>query len=277
MIPSHEVPLEDALDIAAHYHQQNNLVLADRTYRDILKAAPDHFDALHHLSIVCYQRGKKDEAARLIVHARDLINQDENANARFWNNYAVIMAETGKMALALYGWDQALGMDPAFIDALSSKAHALWNIENYEEAEKLCRQALAIDPDFFDAQLNLGNALAAQGRHEEAIEIWRAITISKPFYAQSWNNIGNALRELGRLKESEEACRKALELDPKLVYAMNNLGNVLRDQGHPLDAEALFRKAVSLKPDYAEAQNNLGVALIDQQRFEEAATALRTP
>lgn len=271
---SHQVPLEDALKLAAQYHQQNNLVLADRTYRDILKAAPDQFDALHYLSIVCYQRGKMDEAVRLIAHAADVMDK-EHHTARFWNNYAVMMAETGNTERAMEGWDRAFAIDPGFIDALSSKAHALWNLQQYEEAEALCRRALAIQPDFFDAQLNLGNALASQSRHEEAIEIWRAITVSKPFHAQAWNNIGNALRELGRLKDSEEACRQALALDPKLVYAMNNLGNVLRDQGRPQEAEEYFRKAVSLKPDYAEAQNNLGVTLIDQQRFEEAATAIR--
>ena len=271
---SNAIPLDDALKIAAQYHQQNNLVLADRTYRDILKAVPDHFDALHYLAIICFQRGKTEEAATLIKRARDVMNESRN-DPRFWNNYAVMLAETGQIEDAMRGWDRAFKIDPDFIDALSSKAHALWGLKRYEESEALCRRALAIKPDFFDAQLNLGNALAAQDKQEEAILVWEQILASKPDYAQAWNNIGNALRERGRLKESEEACRKALTLDPKMVFAMNNLGNVLRDQGNPEEAEKLFRKAVSLKPDYAEAQNNLGVSLIDQQRYEEAATALR--
>lgn len=274
MTLTNNIPLEDALKIAAQYHQQNNLMLADRTYRDILKSVPEHFDALHYLAIICFQRGKFDEAATLIKRAR-AANDDASDDPRFWNNYAVMMAETSRIDEALPAWDRAFAINPDFIDALSSKAHALWGQKQYAESERLCRRALAIKPDFLDAQLNLGNALAAQGKQEEAVAVWEQTLRTHPEYAQAWNNIGNALRELGRLKESEEACRKALAIDPKMVFAMNNLGNVLRDQGHPEDAENLFRKAVSLKPDYVEAQNNLGVCLIDQQRYEEAATALR--
>ncbi|QQG36909.1 MAG: tetratricopeptide repeat protein [Micavibrio aeruginosavorus] len=271
---SNEVPLDDALQIAAGYHRQNNLVLADRTYRDILKAAPDHFDALHNLAIVCYQRGRLDEAARLIRQAYDAGGRESDA-PHFWNNYAVMMAETGQPEAALAGWDRAVELDPDFVDALSSKANALWKLERYQEAEALCRRALALQPDMLDARLNLGNALVAQGKREEALSVWQDITRDHPKFAHPWNNIGNALRDQGKLAEAEAACRKALELDPKLVFAMNNLGNVLRDQGKPKEAEEWFRKAVSLKPDYAEAQNNLGVALLDQQRYEEAATAIR--
>ncbi|MCM2343243.1 MAG: tetratricopeptide repeat protein [Alphaproteobacteria bacterium] len=271
---SNEVPLEDALQIAAGYHRQNNLVLADRTYRDILKAAPDHFDALHNLAIICYQRGRLDEAARVITHAYEAGGRESTA-PRFWNNYAVMMAETGSADKALSGWERAIELDPTFVDALSSKANALWALGRYEEAETLCRRALAIQPAMLDAQLNLGNALVAQGKREDALAVWQEITRIHPTFANAWNNIGNALRDGGKLTEAEAACRKALEIDPKLVFAMNNLGNVLRDQGKSKEAEDWFRKAVSLKPDYAEAQNNLGVALLDQQRYEEAATAIR--
>lgn len=271
---SADVPLEEALSIAAQYHRQGNLIVADRTYRDILKAVPDHFEALHYLAIICYQRGRVGEAADIVMRAYSAGGQD-SSDTRFWNNYAIMMAETGRMELALPAWDKAIRLDPQFIDAMSSKAHALWTSGQYTEAEALCRRALAINPDFRDAQMNLGNALASQGQYEDALAIWRALTDKSPNDAQAWNNIGNALRETGRLKDAEEACRKALEVDPRLVYAMNNLGNTLRDQGRPQDAEEWFRKAVSLKPDYAEAQNNLGVSLLDQRRYEDAATALR--
>jgi Tfp pilus assembly protein PilF len=61
---SADVPLEEALSIAAQYHRQGNLIVADRTYRDILKAVPDHFDALHYLAIICYQRGPRGRSRR---------------------------------------------------------------------------------------------------------------------------------------------------------------------------------------------------------------------
>jgi hypothetical protein len=41
--PAQEVTLDEALALAQGHHEAGNLVIADRTYKDILRAVPDHF------------------------------------------------------------------------------------------------------------------------------------------------------------------------------------------------------------------------------------------
>lgn len=259
------------MELARQHHMAGNLVLADRTYRDILESVPDHFPALHYLGLVNYQRANLPEAVRLLARAVEI--QPDDAECR--NNYAIMLAESGRPDDALREWGAAEALKPDFADIYSNRANTLWHIKRFEEAEKNCRRALDLKPDYFDAMLNLGNALMSQDKADEAIAVWKKAIDANPSYAKAYNNVGNALRDQGKIRDSEEYCRKAVELDPKYPDALNNLGNALRDQGKAAEAEGYYRKAVSLRPNYAQAHNNLAVALMDQARFDEAATSSR--
>lgn len=268
---STEVTLEQALEIGMAHAQANNLIAADRTFRDILESVPDHFDSLHHLAVISYMRGNMQAAMDAIEKAIAVNDEDEQC----WNNYAIFLSEQGRYDDALKAWDKALAIKSDFPDPYSNRANTLWMTERYEEAEASCRKALELKPDYIDALLNLGNALASQSKVEEAIQQWQKAVEINPAYSDAWSNIGNAQRELGNLSEAEEACRKALEITPNHHHALNNLGNVIRDLGNPKEAEELFRQAIAIKPDFSEAQNNLAVTLIEQGRYQEAVTAAR--
>lgn len=268
---STEVTLEQALEIGIAHVQANNLIAADRTFRDILESVPDHFDSLHHLAVISYMRGNMQAAVDFIEKAIKINDSDEQC----WNNYAIFLSELGRYDEALTAWDKATAINPDFPDPYSNKANTLWITGKLEEAETACRKALELRPQYIDALLNLGNALASQGKLEEAIESWEQALEINPSYSNAWSNIGNARRELGQLAEAETACRKALELTPKHHHALNNLGNVLRDLGQPKEAETCFRDAIAIKPDFAEAHNNLAVSLLDQGRYQEAVVSAK--
>jgi Tfp pilus assembly protein PilF len=50
------------LQTAVAFHQRGKLTEAERLYRDILKVAPGHFDALHLLGILKHQQNQNSEA-----------------------------------------------------------------------------------------------------------------------------------------------------------------------------------------------------------------------
>ena len=271
MPQDNQVTLEQALDLARRQHQAGNLVLADRTYRDILRAVPDHYPAVHYLGIVLYQRGNLPEALGLLTRAVKIAPKD----AHCWSNYAAMLAESGRADDAMKAWRRALKLNPALADAYSSMGNVEWTRGRIKQAEELCRKAIAIDPRHTDALLNLGNALASQRKFEDAIKCWRKAVKINPRFSKAWNNWGNALRDMGRVAESAEKCAKALECDPQNPQALNNYANALRDMGRADEAEAYYRRAVAADPSYAEAHNNLAINLIELSRFEEAATAAR--
>lgn len=266
-----KVTLEQALELARRHHQAGNLVLADRTYRDILQAVPDHYPAVHFLGIVLYQRGNLPEALGLLEKAVRIAPKD----AHLWSNYAAMLSESGRVDEAMKAWDKALRLNPRLADAYSNKGNVEWQRGRFRQAEELCRKALAIEPKHLDALLNLGNALAAQKKYADAIKQWQKAVKIEPQFSKAWNNWGNALRDMGRIAESEEKCRTALQCDPQNPQALNNLANALRDRGKPEEAEPYYRAATQADPAYADAHNNLATCLIDLARYAEAVTAAR--
>lgn len=266
-----EVTLEQAFEIGVAHEQAKNYVAADRTFRDILEAVPDHYDSLHHLGMVSYFRGNLPDAVNYIKRALEV----DDSSHYCWNNYAIFLSDSQRYEEALKAWDKSLEINPEFPDPYSNKANTLWILRRFDEAEEYCRKAIELKPDYTDALLNLGNALASQDKLEEAVECWEKIIEIDPDFSNAYSNLGNAYRDLGKLQESEQACRKALELNPNHVYALSNLGNVVRDLGNPIEAEGYYRQAIALNPGFAESHNNLSVTLLDQNRYDEAVVAAR--
>jgi tetratricopeptide (TPR) repeat protein len=271
MPPDNQVTLDQALELARRHHQSGNLVLADRTYRDILNAVPGHYPTVHYLGIVLYQRGNLPEALSLLERAVKIAPKD----AQCWSNYAAMLSESHRVDEAIKAWNKAIRLDPTLASAYSSMGNIEWQRGHFKRAEELCRKAIALEPRHTDALLNLGNALASQKKHAEAIKFWQKAVKINPRFSKAWNNWGNALRDLGRIRESYEKCEKALECDPQNPQALNNFANALRDLGRPEEAEAYYRRAVAADPAYADAHNNLAINLIELSRFEDAVTAAR--
>jgi len=61
--------LGQALGEAVALHRQGQLREAERIYARVLKAAPDHFDALNLLGAIKIQQGQFGEAQRLFSAA----------------------------------------------------------------------------------------------------------------------------------------------------------------------------------------------------------------
>lgn len=267
----YEVTLDEAFELAKGHHASGNYILAERTYRDILRAVPDHYPTTQYLGILLFQSGNYEDALTYL----GLALQEEPENAQCLNNYGGALAQLGRHEEALEYYAKALEVNPDYLDCLNNKAYACWSLEQYKEAERLSREALDIDPDNTVSLNGLAMALAKLVKFEEAIDLWeRASTINpdEPMFLVNW---GNTLREMGRLKDSEKICKKALELSPENPEALNNLANALRDTGKTEEAIALYRQATDIRPDYHEAHANLGIAYIDSQMYGDAAVAAR--
>lgn len=270
-LADNQVTLDTALELAQRHHQLGNLMLAERTYRDILQAVPGHYPSVHHLGVVLYQRGNVPESLHYLKLATEAAPKDPVC----WSNYGAILSEARQYAEALPALQKAVKLRPDYPEGYNNLSNTLWLLDRFPEAEKAARRAAELRPKYQDALLNLGNALVSQGKKEEAVTIWKKIVKTDPKHSKALNNIGNALRDLGRIGESETYCRRAIEANAANPEAWNNLANALLDQGKPGEAEECYRKATSLRPDYVQAHNNLAIALMHLQRHEEALTAVR--
>ncbi|MBX9579753.1 MAG: tetratricopeptide repeat protein [Gemmataceae bacterium] len=293
--------MDELLAAAVEHHQRGRLDAAERGYRAVLAATPDHPDALHLLGVAAHQRGRHAEAADLIGRAVALRPDaaDYHANlAEVWralgqperaadacraalrlrpdypeaaNNLGLALLQLGQPAEAVEYLRQALALRPAFALAHNNLGDALRAIGDTAGAIDHFRAAVRLAPDFAEAHSNLGQLLAERRQLDEALaHAARAVEL-RPDLAEAQSNLGNVLRELGRADGARRHYAEALRLAPNLATVHGNLGQLHQEEGRLDDAIASYQQALALDPGAARIACHLGTALAEQERYDEAA------
>ena len=286
-----ELTIDQALRQGVAAHKDGKLQDAERLYRAILQAQPNHPDANHNLGVLAVAVGKPLEALPLFKLAVETNPQVE----QFWLSYIdalikvgrfedakeVIVAgeQSGVSAAKMGGCRQQLADMPPTeegpskdqLDSLKSYYHA----GNLAEAEVLAVSLTEQFPNHSFGWQVWGVLLKQTGRIAESLLPMRKAAELSPHNAEVRSNLGVTLKNLGRLDEAEACFHEAIELGPDFAEGHNNLGNTLKELGQLKEAAASYRQAVALKPDFAEASSNLGVALQELGKLDEAEDSLR--
>jgi predicted O-linked N-acetylglucosamine transferase (SPINDLY family) len=235
---------DKSLASALQHHQAGRLAEAEPLYRRVLRAQPNHVDALQLLGLILHQQGRTEQA---IDHLRRAL--------RVKPDYAEVHNNLGNMLMEQSKWDEAIAS---------------------------FREAIRVKPGYAQAYGNLANtlskfgvALLREGRPADAKACYEEVLRIQPNQAEAHNNLGIAYKSLGQLNAAAACYQNALRCDPGHIESLYNLGNVLMDQGRIAEAQTSFEEAVRRRPDYAEAHNNFGIVLKEQNRIEEALTRYR--
>jgi tetratricopeptide (TPR) repeat protein len=81
--------------------------------------------------------------------------------------YVYYRSEDYDRAIAEY--DNALHINPNFVEAYTGRGNAYYRSGNYDQAIEDYNEALRINPDFVEAYNNRGNAKRSKGDYDEAI------------------------------------------------------------------------------------------------------------
>ena len=259
----------EALKRALTLHQTGNLLEAAAIYKAVLASKPDHYDCLHLLGIVAYQRGDHGEAIRLI--------------------------------------DKALAVKPDFANAYNTRGNVLKEMEELNKALESYNTAVLINPNHFDALHNIGSTLQHLQRFHEAVASYDRALVKHPDHPKTLSARGYCLYKLGRLDESLVSLDKALAIIPNdsegyehrgnanydafgyldeasarydRAFALIIRGNILSETGRFDEALASYDKAqvtcrrtVGLRHDFPEAWTGLSYALIALERWADAESA----
>jgi len=98
----------------------------------------------------------------------DTISTPSSEAKKLLTKGLVTASRNNEFGAAIGYYDQALAIDPNFIEAWMAKGVALHNLESYAEAVDCLDHALAIDPENAAAWSIKGNILESWGRPDEA-------------------------------------------------------------------------------------------------------------
>lgn len=111
-------------------------------------------------------------------------------------------------------YDEALTVDPQYLDAWIQKGFALDRIGRSEEALACYDKALEIDPENPGLRCLKGFAYSNLRKYEQSIECYDDVLRINPDDVFSWSQKGSVLENLGKYKEAMDCYDRALEIDP---------------------------------------------------------------
>ncbi len=247
-----------ALVEAVALHRQGRLREAEKIYARVLKAAPDHFDALNLLGTIKAQQGRLGEAQRLFGAA---VKANPGAAAA-WSNLGQALHALKKPAEALECLDKARALAPDDVDILGQHANALLDADRPREALAEFAIVLARVPQHVEARINSGLARAALGFPELALAEFDAALGAAPGHPWAHYNRGVALLKLGRYAEAVAANEAALAGAPDYANAWLNRGKALAQLNRFDEAIASYDKVLAVRKDDADALFNQALALL---------------
>ena len=295
------LPLEVALRQAVAHHQAGRLQEAERLYRGILQAQPDHPDANHNLGVLAVQA--KQPAAGL-PHFKIALESVPN-RGQYWLSYIDALIRAGQIDAArqVLAQGRQRGLQGEAVEALAERLKVGVQVTEQPDAKhqqadkesllasteamhlnnpKLTKRGRLVRGTGLKQKRNHGpieiNTLVTmfkEGRYTEAATFAQEITVRFPRHGAGWKALGVAFMKTGRSEDALVPMQKAAALLSRDAEAHTNLGFAFYELGRLDEAEASYRRALEINPDYAEAYNNLGNTLNDLGRLDEAEIALR--
>jgi len=211
-----------------------DLAPAEQILRDYLGEDGDNVGALRLLARIRKDSGALDEAEALLKSV--LERAPDYHAARL--DYAVVLLQQQKHALARKQAEQLLGHDPDDRDYLKQYGAACIGMGDHEPVIDLYERLLAAQPrsgaEVADLRLWRANALKVMGRQPEAIADYRAALAARPDHGVAWFSLSNL--KTYRFTDDEIASMRAAESRPGVqdmdrVYLCFALGKSLEDQG----------------------------------------------
>jgi tetratricopeptide (TPR) repeat protein len=253
-----ELTIEQALQQGVAAHKEGKLQEAERLYRVILQAQPQHSDANHNLGVLAVSVNKTDVALPLFKNALEANPKVE----QFWISYigALIKENQFDNAKQVIQQGKQQGVDGERLS--SSEAH-ISQIENADSVSPSQQQLSSLLEHY------------QNGRYGDAEKLAASLTQEFPKHQFGWKVLGAVFKQTGRKSEALNANQKSVELDTQDAEAHYNLGFMLKELGRLEDAEASLRRAIALKFNFSEAHSYLGVTLQELGRLDEAEASLR--
>jgi tetratricopeptide (TPR) repeat protein len=134
---------------------------------------------------------------------------------------------------------------------------SLANQSQWQQAINCWQQAITIEPNFVEAHFNMGIALRKLGKTQEALTKYQQVLAINPNHGMTYFSLGNLLFEEKNFTQALACYSKAIQIDPSNSSFYFQLGLVCHQLGRIAESIQCFEKVLGLDPDRADARENL--------------------
>ncbi len=181
------------------HHQAGRLAEAERCYRAVLAAEPNHPDAIHLLGVIAYQVRQWRPAVELIARAIAL----RPDVAMYHNNLGNALRGAGERDHAAAEYERAAAIDPNYAEAHGNVGTIRRDQARFADSIASYERALALKPDLAAGRADMATVLKDQGRVEEAIAQYRRAISTDPSLVEAHSHLLYALHASDRITPRE--------------------------------------------------------------------------
>lgn len=222
-----QLTVDQAMAQAAAHHKAGRFPDAERLYRAVLQALPDHPIANHNLGLLAHHCGRSDIAVAFIEKA---IALNGNISA-FHNNLGEALRALGRFEESIAAYRRSLALEPDDAVVHNNLGCALQAIDLTEEARRNFNRALEINPAFAEAHDNLGHALRLQGNLEEAEKNFKRAISANPSYWSAHFHLAHLYLIQERKDEALAMGDIASRLENNLAFSHARMGSLFANCG----------------------------------------------
>ena len=222
-----------------------------------------------NIALQLLEQGKPQQSFPLLA----LYCNNNSRDARGWFLLGACNHQLNQLDLALQAFEQALSIEPNYLQARVAQGTVLNALGHPKEALAAFHIALQLAP--FDSQLlfNIGVLLEQRNDLNAALDHYSRALSHQVNFAPALLNRGTLLLQLGRLDDALNNNRKLVEYQPEWEFAHLNLGETLVALGQWKEALSSYELTLIINPHSSKAHFGRGLALAMLQRFDESHQA----
>lgn len=226
-------------------------------------------EILNQIALGLADQGKFSEAVGYFKRSIKL-----GPNPRTHYLLGLTFQRQGKEAKAKDEFDNALKLDPKFVQAMNGLGLVFLNNKDYLKAEKYFKDAIKLNPSDYAAYNNLGNTYRELKRDADAIRCYLTAIKINDKRPEPYSNLGTIYSQLGDSKNSFKYLTKAHSIDQGYAMATFHLAVLEKNLKHYEKAIDLLTSYIRLKPNKIEALRILGVCYMEIGNSSKASEFL---
>ena len=268
---------DPVLVAAAAAMADDQLDVAERHLKDVLRADPTRVAAIRMLAEVAGRLGRYRDAEALLARCLALAPDFHAARA----NYVTVLHRQSKFREALVEADRLIAAEPHDLGHLATRAAVLVRTGEYSAALDAYERILSVHPGQPRLWISRGHVLKTIGRRAEAIAAYRTAIDQEPTLGDAWWSLANLktfgldAHDVSRMEAALDQATTAADryhLHFALGRALEQAGAFERSFDHYAAGNRLRRAELPYRAEQNSAHGYASCTMLDRAAFAAQAS-----